>query len=143
MKAQEAFDKVCTHLAKQKTRSLVQVVTEGPVPHHKVKISCLYRAEDGKACAIGCLLSDDVAKLCDVQIETGIGEVWDIAKAELLLEDMSSERLQLGFYYLLQSAHDQATSLHSLKGSLASVADHFNLSDEKVSLITEWTPNPE
>jgi hypothetical protein len=50
MTPQEVFDKVATHLLTQRSRA----VRPGS------RYSCLYRAPDGKRCAIGCLITDDI-----------------------------------------------------------------------------------
>jgi hypothetical protein len=46
MTPQEIFDKVCTHLMTQRTRS--------------IQVICAYRGENNTMCAIGCLLSDEM-----------------------------------------------------------------------------------
>lgn len=50
MNTQEIFTKVATHLLRQNSRSTSNVDTQGN--------ACLYRAPDGKQCAVGCLISD-------------------------------------------------------------------------------------
>lgn len=47
MNAQEIFDKVVTHLRTQKSRAMLGN-------------SCAYRAPDGKMCAVGCLIPDEL-----------------------------------------------------------------------------------
>src|SRR4051812_610560 len=52
MTDQEIFDKVATHLLTQNAKSLL---LEPGQP-----ISCLYRGREGKKCAIGCLIPDEL-----------------------------------------------------------------------------------
>lgn len=47
MTPQEIFDKVCTHLMTQRVRA-----SDG--------MRCRYRAINGRSCAVGCLIEDDV-----------------------------------------------------------------------------------
>ena len=52
MKKQEIFDKVATHLLKQGARS--------EVVFHGIGILCRYRGAEGRTCAMGCLISDEL-----------------------------------------------------------------------------------
>jgi hypothetical protein len=54
MTNQEAFTTVARHLLTQKERALK------PNPHNPSNPFCAYRAEDGKKCAVGCLIPDDL-----------------------------------------------------------------------------------
>jgi len=49
MEAQELFDKVAKHLLTQKAKAM-RVMGYEP--------RCAYRGEDGKSCAVGCLIDD-------------------------------------------------------------------------------------
>ncbi len=48
MNTQEAFNKICDHLMTQNSKAV------------SIQGDCRYRGEDGKMCAIGCLIPDDV-----------------------------------------------------------------------------------
>lgn len=50
MTRQETFDKVAQHLLRQNARAM------GP---GAIGPQCVYRAPDGKKCAVGCLIPDD------------------------------------------------------------------------------------
>lgn len=45
--AQEVFDQVTTHLLQQNSRSIGE------------KATCMYRGDENKVCAAGCLIADD------------------------------------------------------------------------------------
>lgn len=50
MTDQEAYETVCRHLLTQRQKSRAEVGGD---------VVCAYRGEDGRKCAIGCLISDD------------------------------------------------------------------------------------
>ena len=47
---QETFDKIVDHLRKQNSKSLMEAPRDD---------SCAYRGQDGKMCAVGCLIEDE------------------------------------------------------------------------------------
>ncbi len=131
MSMQETFDYIVEHMAKQKRRS-----SNGE--------SCLYRGVDDSACAVGCLLPDDVAAMMDnlssMEWNTGMmnDRVRDIAKPFLPPH-------QIDFFVEMQRAHDgdddDAAGDHSpqaVRERLRTVANDFSLNADKVALITEW-----
>lgn len=131
MKTQEAFDRVVTHLANQKTISV-----QGQVG------VCLYRGSEDRMCAIGCLLSNKLAIKLDKEHRGKAidnEKTWSLAKDELDLKDLDdgAERM---FYAALQKAHDRKLSRESLHLELKSIAQYFELDPEKIELITEWDP---
>lgn len=54
MTDQEIYDKVKAHLLKQGRRSIA------PCPGVNNVTKCVYRTEDGRSCAVGCLIPDEV-----------------------------------------------------------------------------------
>ena len=50
MNKQETYDKVCSHLLTQRAKSLHN-------KHEDIQ-SCAYRGDEGRTCAIGCLIAD-------------------------------------------------------------------------------------
>lgn len=48
---QETFDKMVDHLRKQNSKSFLNEHVDGDV--------CAYRGQDGKMCAVGCLIEDE------------------------------------------------------------------------------------
>lgn len=93
MNTQQVFDKVATHLITQNEKAQDQSTGD-----------CVYRTDDGKACAIGCLISDD--SYADF-IEGGdIFHLMDIDIIPDTLDDMTN-RSELGrFFDYLRHVHD-------------------------------------
>ena len=114
---QEVFDHVCEHLAQQKRRAVDDAG------------SCVYRAEDGLKCAIGCFIPDNkYAKLME-------GKAIHI----LELEGRFNSNLDIVFLSQLQVAHDTSYSSARLKDHLRSIAYTYGLNKAKIDLITEWS----
>ncbi len=111
---QEIFDYVCQHLAKQ-GRSAVD---QGGL--------CRYRMEDGRMCAVGCLLTDEEAE------RTGEGA--GVSKA-LLPARLEPHRK---FLKKLQEAHDVFDSKLGLCTKLSLIAQEHYLSPSAIELIKEW-----
>jgi len=64
MTKQEFYDKICAHLVKQGCRSM----GEGPL-----STACLYRGANGRKCAIGAVIPDDIyTEEMDAAADTGI-----------------------------------------------------------------------
>lgn len=124
---QETFDFIVNHLAQQKT------------PARSVEGCCKYLIEEtGKKCAVGCLLSAEMAKECDAWPgDTSIAEVWDRAKDELEVSGLG-RRESIDFYGAMQNAHDITDGVEELKRRLRKVADSYSLNADSVNNITEW-----
>ena len=124
---QETFDFIVNHLAQQKTAA--RSVTGG----------CKYLIEEtGQKCAVGCLLSTEMAKECDAWPgDTSIAEVWDRAKDELSVSGLG-EHESIDFYEAMQGAHDDEVEAKELKQRLREVADRYGLNADSVDNITEW-----
>jgi len=123
---QEAFDKIVTHLAQQKVKSMLGG-----------SFQCLYRGSIGRKCAIGALLSDELATSCDADGGASISGIWDRAKEELALSDASEDDSQR-FYIRMQDAHDTGDNVKQIQHSLNVVAANHNLDPSLVTTITEW-----
>jgi hypothetical protein len=125
---QETFDFIVSHLAKQKKAA-------------KQAEKCLYLTDDGHKCAVGCLLSEDVAKRCDTNLDlngdSAVDSIWHIADKELRIHNMEDENA-VTFYRLMQIAHDQAMSAEELRQKLWDIAEDYKLNDSMVVNITEW-----
>lgn len=110
MELQEIFDTVVKHLHEQNSQSVDE------------KGSCMYRGVDGKKCAVGCLIPDD---LYSKDIEThgsGATEVRHVlAKAGVIKSEddiFTSEQLLLNS---LQRFHDYELECKSNKEYLESL----------------------
>lgn len=131
---QQIFDTVCKHLAQQKTRS---VDTEG---------NCMYKAPDGKMCAIGVLVKDyyqpnwEHSTPYEIFTATGVDGLitgW--------LHDNETPCPYVGvpidLLIRLQWAHDHNRSLVDLQSELDEVARKFDLKWDEVINIEEWSSN--
>lgn len=117
---QEAYDKVCKHLARQKERSMQQ----------RGKGGCAYRGTGNRTCAIGCLMPDE---LWWPEMESlGIGDL-DIASkiVKPLLPEVEKATGRT-FLMRLQEVHDDAVLIGVEQGAmmatqLCSIAHYFDL----------------
>lgn len=125
MTPQEIFDTVATHLFTQGKRAMDPNTDR-----------CAYRTPDGKKCAIGCLIPDE---LYDQGMEGY--SVSCLVDAKFLLPSFFNRNLRL--LSSLQSVHDGIgcwSSKESLRAELAKVADIYNLSTETLSQLTLYRP---
>lgn len=109
MTAQEIFNKVATHLLTQRARSLTNLPETAEIP------ACNYRGAEGRACAVGCLIPDEMYSP-DMDISdpfsgyngTGVASLlgrFPDLKPRLLPSGLS-ERAGLDFLTELQYLHD-------------------------------------
>jgi hypothetical protein len=129
--AQEVFDHVVAHLHEQGVRA-AKLMPDGDVDH------CMYRDDEGRACAVGALLSEEEA--------SRIGAARQ-AKSVLSLSELGLLPARLcpyvgnirgvGLLGELQSLHDTRPDLRSydVARSLRVVAAKFNLSPASVDRI--------
>ena len=137
MNNQEAFNKVCEHLAKQKTACY----NDG---------MCKYwDKETGNKCGVGCLIPEELydpemdnkANSDDNSIATIIDKFTNI--------NSLFENVDILLLLTLQEPHDSAASqpwesvcvdalLRELKTKLYHIAKEYNLDSSCVELITEW-----
>lgn len=120
---QEIFDKVYTHLEQQGGASALETG------------ACLYRSEDGKMCAVGCLIPDDKY---DPKFE---GEPVDELiyapdgwKPEWFTGDKHSDDI-VSFLWKLQEAHDadlRSSGLDSWRYRMIEIAEEYELSVEVI-----------
>lgn len=125
MTPQEIFDKVATHLFAQ-----------GEMAMDPNTDTCRYRTQDGKKCAIGCLIPDE---LYDQRMEGC--SVSGLVGAKFLLPSFFNENIH--FLDNLQRVHDGIgcwSSEESLRTELAKVADTYNLSTKILSQLTLYRP---
>ncbi len=90
---QEIFDRVATHLLKQKAKAI-----------QPGGATCRYRSGDLK-CAIGCLIPEDVYIRHGVEIE-GIPVTNPVLRNALLESGLPTDGLDLDFLKDLQNVHD-------------------------------------
>lgn len=125
MTRQEIFDKVVAHFAVQR-----EVAAEYGM--------CMYRTPDGRKCAIGALIPDEVysQRLEDKSVDTLFLEFPDIMRASGLSDDDSR------FLFALQHAHDRCTFsnepfLNYFSHSMRLLADTYKLDDSSLVLLGE------
>lgn len=108
MNNQEAFDKVAKHLLTQRAKAM------------KTPTVCAYRAADGKTCAVGCLIPDDL--YYPAMEGSGVGAVrMNFPEIRKFFEDVDNSMLSR-----LQSIHDHhEVSLWRM--GLDGVAKEFSL----------------
>lgn len=115
MNTQEAFTTVARHLLTQKERALKDN------PNNPLRPLCAYRAEDGKKCAVGCLIPDELylKDMEDFPVRRLILEFPSIAQ---LFKDVDGLLLKK-----LQYLHDDPIELPFWELQLRRIAKEFNL----------------
>jgi len=125
MTKQEIYDKVCKHLAKQKTRATVLG-------------SCAYRTDDGKKCAVGCLIPYHVWRKEVGANNTGVG-------LDALCEESPWAKKNFGrnlnLLTELQNAHDSDLSdAQGLRENLRDIAKCYRIKPGAEQAIKVWNP---
>lgn len=126
MNTQELFDKVATHLLTQKSKA-----------HNPDDLDylghprCMYRAPDGKMCAVGCLITDEhynpdyegapVRQITDI-VELSIGRDLLFDEVTLLVE--------------LQSLHD-SRQVYDWRYFLKKLAEGWELNTNAIDELQE------
>lgn len=124
---QDAFDRVCDHLAQQKRRAY------GPSPGSSYS-GCRYSMEDGRCCAVGALMTPEDrhnhrdSQLSAYQLHPGV-----VTRMGL---DPREDRV---FLNRLQTIHDVCTCVESLRRDLRCFADAYGLDPARVDKIQEWS----
>lgn len=125
MTRQEIFDKVVAHFAVQREAAAEDGVY-------------MYRTPDGRKCAIGALIPDEVysRRLEDKSVETLFLEFPDIMRASGLSND------DLYFLLALQEVHDtyppsNKTFLNYFSHNMRRLADTYELDDSSLVLLGE------
>jgi hypothetical protein len=116
MESQEIFDIVATHLFAQGERSMVDKATG-------YSVVCAYRGVEGRSCAVGCLIPDD---LYSTDMEGGGITEEFIKRFKLPAYFAENRRLLLN----LQSVHDTKSpwvSTYTMQETLRTVARSFEL----------------
>jgi hypothetical protein len=123
MKSQEIFDTVATHLFAQGERALAAVTPP---------IICAYRGGEGRSCAVGCLIPDDLYS--EAMEGGGITEDF-IKRFKLPAYFAENRRLLLN----LQSVHDTKSpwvSTYTMQETLRTVARSFDLDSSIVDNLS-------
>jgi hypothetical protein len=125
MTRQEIFDKVVSHFAVQREAAAEYWM-------------CMYRTPDGRKCAIGALIPDEVysKRLEDKSVGTLLLEFPDIMRASGLSDG------DLCFLFALQDVHDGCASsnkpfLNYFSHSMRLLADIYKLDDSSLVLLGE------
>lgn len=123
----QIMHRVMKHFADQKKRAM----GEGEVILNERITVCKYRAEDGSRCAIGCLIPDSEY---DPEIE---GKSVDTTGLFFFT------KASINIASALQNIHDYCTSAESLRESLKSMNQTYNILPPKefstlLANITEW-----
>lgn len=136
---QEIFDHVVRHLGKQRKRAGKIARDAEGVPS---MFLCRYRADDGAACAIGCLISDAVYAELVTQIETQpvdmltntvIGELREAQPAFAFVEYGDSGTL----LSRLQSAHDMRPQ-HGPASNASRPSNAVEHEAFEAAIVAEW-----
>lgn len=117
--AQEIFDYVCMHLAKQQKRA-------GTIKGGVFK--CKYRTEEGLMCAVGCLLTEEELSLIEEDVSVRHQALPPRLQPHVaLLQD-------------LQDTHDSAWYVGAdiIQSLLRHFAQHYKLCKKEIEQITEW-----
>jgi hypothetical protein len=129
MKSQEIFDTVATHLFAQGERALAAV---RPPSAYGTPPICAYRGTEGRSCAIGCLIPDDLYS--EAMEGGGITEDF-IKRFKLPAYFAENRRLLLN----LQSVHDTKSpwvSTYTMQETLRTVARSFELDSSIVDTLS-------
>lgn len=115
MNTQEAFTTVARHLLSQKERALKSN------PNNPLSPICAYRTEDGKKCAVGCLIPDELylKEMEDLPVRRLILDFPSIAQ---LFKDVDGSLLKK-----LQYLHDDPIETPYWAIQLRHFAEEFNL----------------
>lgn len=130
MKKQEIYDKVCKHLAKQKTRAMNKGVDKG----------CAYRDDDGRKCAVGCLIPYNIWKkeVLANGINTGNSVKYLVANSPWAKKEFHQREALLCD---LQNIHDRSWhTAESLRESLAATAKKYKIKSGAEQSIKTWNP---
>jgi hypothetical protein len=115
MNQQEIFDTVVAHLRQQRCKAV------------DVDGNCRYRTEDGKKCAVGCLIQDD--EYYEWMEGSQIGNLFvatrTISALKPLRERLFSED-NLPLLHALQKAHDQ-DYVYEWEADFQEIASQFGL----------------
>lgn len=122
MTLQEIFNKVVLHLRKQNSRSTISTQPETEIAVPKEWPDCAYRGDNGKMCAVGCLISDEAY---DPAFEGYAAHNINVTK---MLEKSGIEvtREVEDMLYDLQQVHDNAEP-EDWETGFASIAEQFTL----------------
>lgn len=127
MTKQEIYDKVCAHLAQQKTRSM----KDG---------ACAYRGDDGKMCAVGCLIPARMYRKRMEKDEDGmpgcpVNQLFRLFPAVESL--LGSEHIDL--LTELQDNHDfKPSPTDPIQPRLVRIAKRNGITPGAEQAITEW-----
>ena len=114
MDAQEIFDKVVAHLAKQGHRA---IGTGG---------SCMYLAPNGDMCAVGCLLGDAYVFDMEAQLVSELVSIYGLPFEN-----------HINMLTALQYAHDHPLAVLGLVERLQTIATTYQLEFDR-TVITSW-----
>lgn len=118
---QKMFDKVAVHLVTQGTYAGI-LVSPG-------EIRCFYRADDGKRCAIGCLIPDELYhRRMERSSVSGILDCGDFNLDTVLKPEVVGRK----FLAELQLVHDDEANWLNIRGALARFAKTYNLNLPKL-----------
>lgn len=110
---QETFDKIVDHLRKQNSKSLMKAPRDD---------ACAYRSQDGKMCAVGCLIEDE---FYDPSLEENIVSNPKVRKA-LCNSGYYTDGEFLKLMVSMQECHD-LNSVKQWESSFRTIANDHNL----------------
>lgn len=110
---QETFDKIVDHLRKQNSKSLMEAPRDD---------TCAYRGQDGKMCAVGCLIKDE---FYDPSLEENIVQN-KLVKNALNLSGYCTDEKFLKLMESMQQCHD-LNSVKDWEYHFGSIATRYDL----------------
>lgn len=129
MEKQEIYDKVCAHLAQQKTRSR-GVMEDG-------RMDCAYRMPDGRRCAIGALIPDSM--YVPEMDNPSDGESSTVGPLFHRYPEVAAYIGHPELCRALQAAHDFSEDVYHVRRELVGAAQAFDLTPGAEQAITEWS----
>lgn len=121
MNKQEVFDKIVNHMLTQNAKA------------QDVKGICMYRGEEGRMCAVGCLITDEAYS---PDIEKNAADTEEVLQAlrnsGIDIAPWSPSNTDTQFLYEIQQIHDY-TNVDVWEKALVQFA-------EKNSLLFNWRP---
>jgi hypothetical protein len=121
---QQVFDFVATHLFAQGRQA------------KDIDGSCMYRSPEGNACAVGCLIPDDMYK-SEMEFRGVVRLVETAALRGYTVPDLIKDKISL--LYKLQQTHDlnqNWESTEAMRKALTTVANHFKLNKNTLETLS-------
>lgn len=131
MDKQEIYDKVCAHMAQQKRRA--------QFTRDNGNTDCAYRLPDGRKCAIGALIPDELyVPEMDSPKDNKPTAIRPICERYPRVEELLGKQ-NIPLCSELQEAHDCSNTPLKLRERLMYVADRYSITPGAEQAITQWS----